>query len=103
VGGAGKQVPGYEPKMKQYLPTACNEVPTSLCGQKSSHIPSSFRVLATRKLLTQIFVDLLWGTFLSRGAAREAEIPHPKLRIEKLGLGSPTQYYIRPPANQSFN
>lgn len=53
-GRCWEKVPGYESKTKQYLSTAWNQVPASLCGQKSRHVPSFFLVLNIRKLL-QIF------------------------------------------------
>lgn len=84
-GRCWEKVPGYESKTKQYLSTAWNRVPASLCGQKSRHVPSFFLVLNIRKLLQIFFLHLLQSTFLSLGASREAEIPHPKLRIPLRG------------------
>lgn len=52
-----EKVPGYESKTKQYLSTAGNQVPVSLCGQKSRHVPSSFLVLNIQKLLQKFFAS----------------------------------------------
>lgn len=54
-GRCWEKVPGYESKTKQYVSTAQNQVPISLCGQKSGHVPSSFLVLNIRKRLQTFF------------------------------------------------